>query len=65
MFAEAFNGQVTIPKGQNSNEVSNMKNKKVHSTFHDQLDVAIAKSTEFAKKYHKSNTDENDEIVMN
>lgn len=63
-FASTFKGQVTIPKGQDSSEVCNMKSKKVQSTFYDQLEVAMAKSTDYANKHHKSNNDASGELVM-
>lgn len=67
-FASTFKGQVTIPKGQNPDEVCNMKSKKVQSVFYDQLEIAINKSNNFAIKFHKSNNNDeknNDERVRN
>ncbi|XP_055847149.1 alanine--tRNA ligase, mitochondrial [Episyrphus balteatus] len=48
LFASVFEAQLSTPKSQDSNEVCNMKGKKVSSEFDDKLEVAINKCREYA-----------------
>lgn len=48
LFASVFEAQLSIPKGQNSNELCNMKGKKVLSEFDDKLEDAIERCSKFA-----------------
>ncbi|KAI8120807.1 mitochondrial, Alanine--tRNA ligase [Lucilia cuprina] len=51
-FATIFKSPVAAPKGQNPQEVCNMKGKKTQSTqFDEQLEIAMSKAHKYAFKY--------------
>lgn len=52
-LAATFKSQVAAPKGQDPNEVCNMKGKKTSTLFEEQLEMAMQNAHRYASKYLK------------
>ncbi|KAH8278241.1 hypothetical protein KR044_006942 [Drosophila immigrans] len=50
-FAKIFGGQVAAPKGQNAENVCNMKGRKVNTQFEEQLEQAMHSAQAYAKAH--------------